>query len=109
MPKAGSGLRELINNFFQTSNIEQKDIKVSMTLSDPEMTVQMVQSGLGISFISKWSIFRPIKEGTIRILKLPGKSLYRKFYLVSLNKEPSTMVAKTFRKFIKEYHFFTPL
>jgi LysR family transcriptional regulator, transcriptional activator of the cysJI operon len=109
MPQAGSGLREFIDKFFQTSKIEPKDIKISMTLSDPELTVQMVQSGLGISFISKWSIFKPIKEGTIRILKLPGKSLYRKFYLAILNKEPSTMVAKTFRKFIKEYRFFIPL
>jgi LysR family transcriptional regulator, transcriptional activator of the cysJI operon len=109
MPQAGSGLREFIDNYFQNSKIEQKDIKVSMILSDPELTVRMVQSGLGISFISKWSIFRSVKEGTIRILKLPGKSLCRKFYLASLNKEPSTMVAKTFRKFIKEYRFFTPL
>ena len=109
MPQAGSGLREFIDKFFQASKIEPKDIKISMTLSDPELTVQMVQSGLGISFISKWSIFKPIKEGTIRILKLPGKSLYRKFYLAIPNREPSTMVAKTFRKFIKEYRFFIPL
>jgi len=109
IPQAGSGLREFIDKFFQTSKIEPKDIRISMTLSDPELTIQMVQSGLGISFISKWSIFKPIKEGTIRILKLPGKSLYRKFYLAIPNREPSTMVAKTFRQFIKEYRFFIPL
>jgi DNA-binding transcriptional LysR family regulator len=108
MPQAGSGLREFIENFFQTSKIEPKDMKISITLGDPELIVQMVQSGLGISFVSKWTVFKPIKEGTIRVLKLPGKSLYRKFYLVSLYKEPSTMVAKTFRKFIKEYRFFIP-
>jgi DNA-binding transcriptional LysR family regulator len=108
MPEAGSGLREFIEDFLQTSKMEPKDMKVSMTLGDPELIVQMVQSGLGISFISKWSVFKPIKEGTIRILKLPGESLYRKFYLVSLCKEPSTMVAKTFHKFIKEYRFFIP-
>ena len=108
MPKAGSGLREFIENFFQTSKIEPKDMKISITLGDPELIVQMVQSGLGISFVSKWTVFKPIKEGTIRVLKLPGESLYRKFYLVSLYNEPSTMVAKTFRKFIKEYRFFIP-
>ncbi len=108
MPQTGSGLREFIDTFFQTLKIEPKDVKVSMILGDPELIVQMVQSGLGISFVSKWTVFKPIKEGTIRILKLPGISLYRKFYLVSLYKEPSTMVAKTFRKFIKEYRFFIP-
>ena len=54
-----------------------------MTLGDSELIVQMVQSGLGISFVSKWTVFRPIKEGTIKVLRLPGKSLYRKFYIAS--------------------------
>ncbi len=108
MPQAGSGLREFIEDFFRASKIETKDVRVSMTRGDPELIVRMVQSGLGISFISKWSIFKPMKEGTIRILKLPGKNLYRKFYLVSMNKEPLTMVARTFRKFLREYRFFVP-
>lgn len=108
MPQAGSGLREFIEDFLQTLKMEPKDIKVSMTLGDSELIVQMVQSGLGISFVSKWTVFRPIKEGTIKVLKLPGKSLYRKFYIASADKEPSTMVAKTFFKFIKDYRFFIP-
>ena len=108
MPQAGSGLREFIEDFLQTLKMEPKDIKVSMTLGDSELIIQMVQSGLGISFVSKWTVFRPIKEGTIKVLKLPGKSLYRKFYIASADKEPSTMVAKTFFKFIKDYRFFIP-
>jgi LysR family transcriptional regulator, transcriptional activator of the cysJI operon len=108
MPQTGSGLREYIEDFFQAAKIEPKDLKVTMTVGDPEIIVQMVQSGLGISFVSKWTIFKPIREGTIRILKVPGKSPCRKFYLVSLFKEPSTMVAKTFRKFVKEYRFVMP-
>jgi len=108
MPQSGSGLREFIEDFFQATRIEPKDIKISMTLGDSELIVQMVQSGLGISFVSKWTVFRPIKEGTIKVLRLPGKSLYRKFYIASADKEPSTMVVKTFHKFIKEYRFFIP-
>ncbi len=108
MPQAGSGLREFIEDFFQTSRIEPKDIKVPMTLGDSELIVQMVQSGLGISLVSKWTVFRPIKEGTIKVLKLPGKNLYRKFYIASPDKEPSTIVAKIFFKFIKDYRFFIP-
>jgi LysR family transcriptional regulator, transcriptional activator of the cysJI operon len=108
MPQSGSGLREFVEDFFRASRIEPKDIKVSMTLGDSELIVQMVQSGLGISFVSKWTVFRPIKEGTIKGLKLPGKSLYRKFYIAGPDKEPSTMVAKTFFKFIRDYRFFIP-
>jgi DNA-binding transcriptional LysR family regulator len=68
----------------------------------------MVQSGLGISFVSKWSVFQEIKEGSIRMLNLPGRRLRRKFYLISIGEEPSTVAAKTFAGFIKEYKFFVP-
>jgi DNA-binding transcriptional LysR family regulator len=108
MPEIGSGLREFIEDYLQASKIEMNDMKVLMTLANPELIIQMVQSALGISFVSKWSVFRAIQEGTIRILKLPGKNLYRKFYLVSLSKDSSTIVVRTFCKFVKEYRFFIP-
>jgi DNA-binding transcriptional LysR family regulator len=79
-----------------------------MTLGNPELLIRMVQSGLGISFVSKWSVFSAIKEGSINLLHLPGKRLRRKFYLISLHEEPSTVAARTFRKFLKEYKFFIP-
>ncbi len=108
MPEAGSGTREFINDFFSMAKIDMEKINILMTLGDPELLVQMVQSGLGISFVSKWSVFKPIKEGTIKTLKLPGKSLYRKFYLIGLDKDPSTMVVRTFLEFVKGYRFFIP-
>jgi LysR family transcriptional regulator, transcriptional activator of the cysJI operon len=108
LPEAGSGTREIIDEFLSIMKIEPQDINVIMTLSDPELLVQMVQSGLGIAFVSKWSIFKTIKEGTIKILRMPGKRLYRKFYLIVPDKEPSTMVSRTFLEFVKGYSFFMP-
>jgi LysR family transcriptional regulator, transcriptional activator of the cysJI operon len=108
MPETGSGLREFIEEFFQASKIEAKDIKVSMTLANPELIIQMVQSGLGISFVSKWSVFRAIQEGTIKLLKLSGKRLQRKFYMINMSKEPSTKTLSAFVEFVRGYRFFIP-
>ena len=108
MPEVGSGMREFIDDFFQTTNITTKDIKISMTLGNPELIVQMVQSGIGISFVSKWSVFKAMKDGSIKLLHISDKKLKRKFYLTSLESEPSTLVIKTFREFIKGYRFFMP-
>ena len=108
MPEAGSGTREIIDEFLCMMRIDLQELRIIMTLGDPELLVRMVQSGLGISFVSKWSIFKTMKEGTIKILPVSGKKLYRKFYLISLDKEPSTMVARTFMKFVKGYRFFIP-
>ena len=108
MPEIGSVTRELVDDFLHASGIELGNIKISMTLGNPELIVRMVQIGIGISFISKWSVFSAMKDGSIKLLNVAGKRLKSKFHLVSLSKEPSTLVEKTFRKFIKEYRFFIP-
>ncbi len=109
MPETGSGTRDSIDDFFRTLKIDLQELKIIMTLGDPELLVRMVQSGLGIAFVSKWSIFKTLQEGSIRILSVAGKKLSRKIYLISLEKEPATMVAGTFKKFVQGYRFFIPL
>ena len=108
LPEAGSGTRELIESFLLKMGITPERMKVPMVLGNPELIVRMVQAGMGISFVSKWSVFQAIKDGSIKLLNIQGKKLRRKFFLISMNKEPSTATAKTFVKFIKDYRFFVP-
>ncbi|HXX58150.1 MAG TPA: selenium metabolism-associated LysR family transcriptional regulator [Thermodesulfovibrionales bacterium] len=108
MPETGSGTRELIDGFLLRLGVNLGQIRIAMTLGNPELIVQMVQSGLGVAFVSKWSVFKATQEGRIRLLPLQGSKLRRKFYLVSPQKEPATMVAKTFRNFVRKYRFFVP-
>jgi DNA-binding transcriptional LysR family regulator len=107
MPEAGSGTREFINDFLEQRGVNPQAVKIAMTLGNPELIVQMVQAGTGISFVSKWSVFGAIKEGSIKMLKIPGKRLKRKFYLVTGKSSP-TMASKAFIDFIKQYKFFVP-
>lgn len=108
MPETGSGTREVIDDFLHAEGINPENLKVTMTAGSPELIVQMVQSGTGISFVSKWSVFRAIKDGSINVLNVSGKRLRRKFYLISLEHEPSSIAARTFKGFVKEYRFFIP-
>jgi len=108
MPETGSGIREFIDDFFRTAQIDTREIKVAMTIGNPELAVQLVQSGIGISFVSKWSVFKALKDGSIKILDISGRKLRRKFYLVSLEKEQITMTGRIFWDFLKEYRFFMP-
>ncbi len=108
MPETGSGIREFIDDFIHTLKIDPKGITVSMTLGNTELIVQMVQAGMGVSLVSKWAVFNAIREGSIKILNITGKKLRRKFYLISPDKEPSTIVSRTFKEFAKGYRFFAP-
>ncbi len=108
MPETGSGIREFIEGFLHSLGIDPECLKVCMTLGSPELVVQMVQSGLGISFVSKWSAFRSLKEGSVALINIPAKRMKRKFFFTYLGGEPQSYVAKTFREFIREYRFFIP-
>ena len=78
-----------------------------MTSGSPELIVQMVRAGLGVAFASKWTVFTAVKEGTVKLLKMPGKKLIRSFYLVRVERE-SSPPARTFHEFVKQYKFFIP-
>jgi len=108
LPESGSGTRELVDDFFLNMGMDEKMIKVRMTLDSPELIVQMVQAGLGLAFASKWSVFTAVKEGMVKPLRLPNKKMKRNFCLISIEREPESLSAKTFKQFIKQYRFFIP-
>ncbi len=108
LPEPGSGIQELIDDFFWRMGIDAKRIKVRMTLGSPELIVQMVQAGLGVAFASKWSVFKAVKEGTVKLLRVPDKKMKRNFYLIGIERGPVSVSAKTFKEFIKQYRFFVP-
>jgi DNA-binding transcriptional LysR family regulator len=108
LPESGSGTRELVDNFFHNMGMDEKMIKVRMTLDSPELIVQMVQAGLGVAFASKWSVFTAVKEGMVIPLKLSNKKMKRHFCLISIERAPESISANKFKEFIKQYKFFVP-
>ena len=108
LPEHDSGTGELVDEFFRERGIDARRINARMTTGNPEFAVQMVQAGLGVAFVSKWSAFTAVKEGTVIVLRLPGKKILRKFFLVMAGREPACQPVKTFREFIIHHQFFVP-
>jgi len=108
LPDRGSGTRELIDEVFRAAGIDPRHIKARMTLGSPELIVQMVQAGMGIAFASKWSVFMAVNDGTVKLLRFPGKKIKRHIYLVSRDKGTLPTAAVTFSEFIKKHSFFIP-
>jgi DNA-binding transcriptional LysR family regulator len=108
LPDRESGMRQLIDFFFRDAGIEAKHIKVRMTIDSPDIIVQMVQAGLGIAFASKWSVFTAVKEGTVKLLRIPGMKMKRHFYLIGIEGGTVSTAVGTFRQFMKAHSLFIP-
>jgi DNA-binding transcriptional LysR family regulator len=107
LPDQGSGTRELVDAYLREAGIDAKKIKVRMTIGSPELIIQMVRAGLGLAFASKWAVFAGVKEGTVKIVKMPGQKLTRNLFLLRIEGEPAP-AAREFRQFMKQYRFFIP-
>jgi len=108
LPEPGSATREFIEGLFKEMGIAPRQLRIPMILGNPELTVAMVQSGVGVSFVSRWAAKKALLDGSVRCVDIPVRSRRRNFYLVLAAKESATATTRAFRDFIRGYKFFTP-
>lgn len=107
MPEAGSGIRECAEVCLRTLGIPLEKIHVAMTIGDPQLLVKMVQSGTGIAFVSKYAAAHALHNGSVVRLPISNKKFTRKLYMMV--NPGSSLLARTFKKFVRDFKFFSPL
>ncbi|MBI2312196.1 MAG: LysR family transcriptional regulator [Betaproteobacteria bacterium] len=69
----GSGTREFADNYFSKAGIAPEDLNVVMELGSPEAVKGVVESGLGFTIMSKATVAKELKLGTLVALPLKPK------------------------------------
>lgn len=77
----GSGTREFICAHLAESNIQMQNIDINMEVGSPEAVKSMVEAGLGVSVVSKATVEKEVKLGTLVALPL-DPPLERPFSIV---------------------------
>ena len=108
LPESGSGTREIIDDYLTSLGINVQELRIFMTTGSPELIIQMVQSGSGVAFVSKWSAFKSIKDNMVKLLPANSPRLRRQFRIAFLDQQTLPMTVKTFIAFVREYKFFIP-
>ncbi len=96
MPAPGSGIRECADVYLRSLGLVPKQFRVAMTIGDPFSPGEMVQSGLGIAFVSKHAAAYALRDGSVVRLPLSQKRLSRKLYMMV--HPSSSLLARTFKK-----------
>lgn len=79
----GSGMRRVLEHRFKKHGLSLNTV---MELSNTEMIIRLVETGMGVSIVSEYAVAREVRLGMIKALDLPFLDLKRYFYLV-YNKE----------------------
>ena len=78
----GSGTREGYERILQKNDIRPSDLDIVLECSTSESLKEAVLSGVGLAFISGLAIQKEKMLGSLKIVRIPGLSIKRDFYLV---------------------------
>lgn len=82
MREYGSGSRRVVEQALTNAGLKIKDLNVRMELDSTEGLLSAVEAGLGVTFVSRWAVRNQLALGSLRIGRVNGLKLSRRFSLV---------------------------
>jgi DNA-binding transcriptional LysR family regulator len=95
----GSGTRSTVENLFRQAGHK---IHIGSELSSNEAIKQLVEAGLGISFLSLHACSLEFQAGLLALLPLPDNPIERDWYVMHVSDKRLPHVASLFRDFLIE-------
>ncbi|TMN21544.1 LysR family transcriptional regulator [Lentibacillus cibarius] len=83
----GSGTREVVTHYLQQAGLSEDDLHIVMELGSTEAIKAVVESGLGVSFISKKAIQKEEELGLLKAYSINSLELNRHFYIAYRKKQ----------------------
>lgn len=101
----GSGTRQIIEKYFDKHGISIHDMKTSLMLGSTVAIKEAVESGIGISIVSRWAARKESKYGSLKLLSIKEEKLLRDFSLVSQKSAIGSHAVEEFLTYVKGYSF----
>ncbi len=99
MREHGSGSRRVVELALEKAGLKLKSFKKAMDLDSTEAIKSAVEAGLGIGFVSRWSISKELELGVLKTAEVAGLRIARHFSLVSRTGPELQGPAGAFRAF----------
>jgi DNA-binding transcriptional LysR family regulator len=99
MREHGSGSRRVVEIALEKAGFRRKSFKKVMDLDSTETIKSAVEAGLGIGFVSRWSISKELELGALKVAEVAGLRVTRHFSLISRTGPELQGPAGAFRTF----------
>jgi DNA-binding transcriptional LysR family regulator len=101
----GSGTRQVIEKHLNKKGITIQNMNITTILGSTEAIKEAVESGIGVSIVSKWAVRREYKYGSIKPLKFKEGKLLRDFSLVFNKNTVTSYAVDEFLAFLRKYSY----
>jgi DNA-binding transcriptional LysR family regulator len=100
MREFGSGSRRVVEQALAAAGIKGKDLRTGLEFDSNEGLLSAVEAGLGVTFVSRWAVRNQLSLGTLRLARIRGVKLSRRFSIAyPAGPEPAGSVG-AFRAFL---------
>ena len=99
MREHGSGSRRVVELALEKAGFKLKSFRHVMDLDSTEAIKSAVEAGLGIGFVSRWSISKELELGALKVADVAGLRITRHFSLISRTGPEPQGPAGAFRSF----------
>jgi len=96
--ESGSGTRQFSDNYFRQAGIAPEDLNIVMELGSPEAIKGVVETGIGIAIMSRATVVKDLKLGTLAAIPLAPR-LIRTLSLVAPREKFRSRLLSTFAEF----------
>ncbi len=91
--ESGSGTREFADNYFRDCSVEPDQLNIVMELGSPEAIKGVVETGLGIAIMSRATVAKELRLGTLVALPLKPRLIRKLSVLTPQEKFRSRLVS----------------
>lgn len=99
----GSGTRQTIEKYLSSHGITVQNMMISTVLGSTVAIKEAVESGLGVSIVSRWSVRKERKYGTLKHLSIKEEKIMRDFSLIFSKNSVPTHAVDEFISYLRSY------
>jgi DNA-binding transcriptional LysR family regulator len=99
----GSGTDKTVRSALDSAGIAPERLNIRCYLGSNESVKQAIQSGAGVSFISRMSVSRECERGLLKMVGVEGLEILRQIYLVRRPGRELSPAARAFETLIIEH------
>jgi DNA-binding transcriptional LysR family regulator len=103
--EAGSGSRWCLERALTQAGKSAQNLRVALELGSNEAIKEAVESGIGVSILSRWAVRKELRYGTLKALKFKEFPMTRDFSLLFNRNSVSTYSVDTFLSFLKSFPY----
>jgi DNA-binding transcriptional LysR family regulator len=96
----GSGSRRVVEQALAAAGLKPKSLRIGMELDSTEGLLSAVEAGLGVAFVSRWAVRSQLALGTLKLARVTGLSLSRRFSMAWPAGPAPTGAVAAFRTFL---------